>query len=88
MLFPLIVLTDRGTKTLTTCGALLKWAARYAHEMPTLWPWPKKGAEHAGIVFGAMHHFTIGDWIRYIRRLSATKSAEDVENLVFYVERW
>jgi hypothetical protein len=48
----------------------------------------QEGAEHAGIVFGAMHHFTIGDWIRYIRRLHAVKSAEDVENLVFYVERW
>jgi hypothetical protein len=47
----------------------------------------QEGIEHAGIVFGAMQRFTVGDWIRYIRRLHATKSVEDVENLVLYVER-
>jgi hypothetical protein len=47
----------------------------------------QEGVEHAGIVFGAMQRFTAGDWIRYIRRLHATKSVEDVGNLVFYVER-
>jgi hypothetical protein len=44
--------------------------------------------QHAGIVYGAMQRFTIGDWIRYIRRLHATKTPEDVLGLVFYVERW
>jgi hypothetical protein len=47
----------------------------------------QEGVEHAGIVFGTMQRFTVGDWIRYLRRLHATKSVEDVENLVLYVER-
>ncbi len=47
----------------------------------------QEGVEHAGIVYGEMNRFSIGDWIRYIRRLHATKSVEEVENLVFYVER-
>jgi len=48
----------------------------------------QEGVEHAGIVFGAKNRFTIGEWVRFIRRLHATKSEEDVRNLVFYVERW
>jgi hypothetical protein len=46
------------------------------------------GVDHAGIVFGAMQRFTIGDWIRYLRRLHASKDTEAVRGLVFYVERW
>jgi hypothetical protein len=47
----------------------------------------QEGAEHAGIVYGEMNRFSIGDWIRYVRRLHATKSVENIENQVFYVER-
>jgi hypothetical protein len=46
----------------------------------------QENTAHAGIVFGAMQRYTIGDWIRYLRRLHATKSAEDISGLVFYVE--
>ena len=47
----------------------------------------QEDAEHTGIVFGAMNSYTVGDWIRFIRRLYATRSAEDVAGLVFFVER-
>ncbi len=47
----------------------------------------QEGAEHAGIVFGAKNRFSIGDWVRYIRHLHATRSAEEMMNLVFYLER-
>lgn len=47
----------------------------------------QEGIEHTGIVFGAKNRFTIGEWVRYIRHLHATKDAEDVANLVFYMER-
>ena len=47
----------------------------------------QQGTAHTGIVFGAMQRVAIGDWIRYLRRLHATKSAEEVEGLVFYVKR-
>jgi hypothetical protein len=47
----------------------------------------QQGLEHAGIVFGHKQRVTIGDWVRYIRRLHATRSAEEVSGLVFYVER-
>jgi hypothetical protein len=45
------------------------------------------GVEHAGIVYGAKNRFSIGEWVRYLRRLHATKSAEEMASLVFYVER-
>jgi hypothetical protein len=45
------------------------------------------GAEHAGIVYGAMHRYTIGDWVHYVRRLHANRTAEEVWGQVFYVER-
>jgi hypothetical protein len=48
----------------------------------------QESIEHSGIVFGAMQRYTIGDWIRYIRRLHAAKTADDVRGLVFYLERW
>jgi len=47
----------------------------------------QQGTAHPGIVYGAMQRISIGDWIRYLRRLHATKSAEEVEGLVFYVKR-
>lgn len=47
----------------------------------------QEGAEHAGIVFGAKNRFSIGEWVRYIHCLHDTKSAEDMRNLVFYVDR-
>ena len=42
----------------------------------------QEGVEHVGIVFGAMHSYTVGGWIRFIRRLHATKSADNVAGLV------
>ncbi len=65
-----------------------KWGVCSVHVMLIFLFWPKKGVEHAGIVYGAKNRFTIGEWVRYIRRLHATKGAEDVRNLVFFVERW
>lgn len=47
----------------------------------------QEGFEHAGIVFAAMSRYTVGDWVRYLRRLHTIKNAEDVLGLVFYVER-
>lgn len=47
----------------------------------------QEGVEHAGIVYGEMNRFSIGEWVRYIRHLHATQSAEDMVNLVFYVRR-
>lgn len=47
----------------------------------------QENTEHSGIVFGAMQAFSIGDWVRYIRRLHAQKTADQVNGLVFYVER-
>ncbi len=47
----------------------------------------QEGIEHAGIVYGAKSRFSIGEWVRYTRRLHATQSAEDMANLVFYVQR-
>lgn len=46
----------------------------------------QEGIEHAGIVYGEMNRFSIGEWVRFIRRLHMSKSAEEVKNLVFYVE--
>jgi len=48
----------------------------------------QQGTAHSGIVFGAMRRTTVGDWVRYLRRLHANLKAEDLEGLVFYVERW
>lgn len=47
----------------------------------------RQGVAHVGMVFGAMQRVSIGDWVRFLRRLHATKTAEEVRGLVFYVQR-
>jgi predicted nuclease of predicted toxin-antitoxin system len=43
--------------------------------------------EHAGVVFGQKQSVSIGDWVRYLRYFHATKTAEEVAGMVFYMER-
>jgi len=47
----------------------------------------QEGADYIAIVFGAMQSYTVGDWVRFIRRLHATENVEGVAGLVFFVER-
>ncbi|WP_275124856.1 DUF5615 family PIN-like protein [Aggregatilinea lenta] len=44
-------------------------------------------AKHAGIIFGQKQGVSIGDWVRYIHHFHATKTAEEVVGMVFFVER-
>jgi len=48
-----------------------------AHNMP-----------HAGIILMRQHHYSVGEQMRRLLRLMASKSAEDMENWVEFLSAW
>jgi hypothetical protein len=48
-----------------------------AHNMP-----------HAGIILMRQQHYSVGEQMRRLLRLMASKSAEDMENWVEFLSAW
>jgi hypothetical protein len=44
-----------------------------------------EGMEHAGIAFGEQYGSTIGGWVKALRKLHATMTAEDIQGQVIYL---
>ncbi|MDA2934816.1 DUF5615 family PIN-like protein [Acidobacteria bacterium AH-259-D05] len=43
---------------------------------------------HAGIVLARQQHYTVGEQLRRLLRLIATKSAEEMKNNVEFLSKW
>jgi hypothetical protein len=46
-----------------------------------------QGIEHAGVVYGHKRKISIGDWVREIRFLRVTRTAEDAVGRIFFVQK-
>ena len=50
--------------------------------------WATQGKSHAGIILVAQGRFTIGEQLRRVLKLAATKSAEDMQNHLEFLSAW
>ena len=46
-----------------------------------------QGIAHAGIVWGEQDHYSIGDWVRYLRLVYGVYDADEMLNEVFFLFR-
>ncbi|MEP7291418.1 MAG: DUF5615 family PIN-like protein [Chloroflexota bacterium] len=44
------------------------------------------GFQHTGIVFGQQHKHTIGDWVHFLELVHGVYDAEEMHNLIEYVD--
>jgi hypothetical protein len=47
-----------------------------------------KGKSHAGIILANQQHYSVGEQMRRILRLSAAKSPEDMQNWIEFLSTW
>ncbi len=47
-----------------------------------------EGKYHSGIILASQQHYTVGETMRRILKLAATKSAEEMENWVEFLNVW
>lgn len=79
-------LNTRGTEdiehlqTATTMGRVL---CTYDSDFLSL---ASQGIEHAGIAFAQSEKTTIGDWVRELRFLHSTVTAEQARGQIFYIK--
>lgn len=50
--------------------------------------WRTRGERHAGIILARQQHLSLGEQMRRILRLSASRSAEQMENSVEFLGSW
>ena len=50
--------------------------------------WLAKGKSHAGIVLAAQQRYPVGERMRRLLKLIASKSAEDMKNNVEFLSHW
>jgi len=48
----------------------------------------KHGKKRAGIILAHQQHYSVGDQLRRILKLSAAKSAEEMENWIEFLSAW
>lgn len=50
--------------------------------------WLAKGKSHAGIVLGPQQRYSVGEQMRRLLKLIASKSAEEMKNNVEFLSHW
>lgn len=50
--------------------------------------WLAQDKSHAGIILARQQHYSVGEQLRRILRIIASKAAEDMKNQVEFLNRW
>ncbi len=50
--------------------------------------WLARGKSHAGIVLAPQQRYSVGEQMRRLLKLIASKSAEDMKNSMEFLSRW